>query len=97
MLDLVSYEDYADVWIDLRICLYSKYILKDLHILNENLTFYRKTMSNISSKFRKFSKNWWKRRRQAHDFFQKFSQDNGINFNKNLDFIVTKIICKFLK
>ena len=28
---------------------------------------------------------------------QKFSQDNGINFNKNIDFFVTKIICKFLK
>ena len=54
-------------------------------------------MSNISSKFKKFSKNWWKRRRQAHEFFQKFSQDNGINFNKNLDFFITKIICKFLK
>ncbi len=97
ILDLVSYEDYTDVWIDLRICLYSKYILKDFHTLNENLTFYRKTMSNISSKFRKFSNNWWKRRRQAHKFFRKFSQDNEINFNKNLDFFVTKIICKFLK
>ena len=97
MLDLLSYEDYTDVWIDLRICLYSKFILKDFHILNENLTFYRKTMSSISSKFRKFSKNWWKRRRQAHKFFQKFSQDNEINFNKNLDFFVTKTICKFLK
>ncbi len=97
MLDLVSYEDYTDVWIDLRICLYSKYILKDFHIMNENLTFYRKTVSNISSKFKKFSKNWWERRRQAHEFFQKFSQDNEINFDKNLDFFVTKIICRFLK
>ena len=96
LLDLISYKDYTDVWIDLRICLYSKYILKDFHILNENLTFYRKTESNISSNFRKFSKNWWKRRRQAHKFFQKFTQDNELNFNKNLDFFITKIICRFL-
>ena len=97
LLDLISYEDYTDVWIDLRISLFSKYILKDFHILNENLTFYRKTEFNVSSKFRKFSKNWWKRRRQAHEFFQKFAQDNGLNFNKNLDFFITKIICGFLK
>jgi len=97
MLKFISYKDFTDVWLDLRICLFSKYILKDFHIINENLTFYRKTASNISSKFNKFSKNWWKRRMQAHQFFQKFSKDNELNFNKNFDFLLTKLICKFLK
>ena len=96
LLKIVSYKDFTDVWLDLRICLFSKYILKDFHIINENLTFYRKTASNISSKFDRFSKNWWKRRMQAHQFFQKFSKDNNLKFGKNLDFYVTKIICKFL-
>ena len=68
----------------------------DFHIINENLTFYRKTASNISSKFNKFSKNWWNRRMQAHQFFQKFSKDNELNFDKNLDFVITQFICKFL-
>ena len=97
LLNTVSYQDYTDVWIDLRICLYSKYILQDFHVFNENLTFYRKTATNISSKFRKFSKNWWKRRKQAHEFFQKFAEDNKLNFNKNLDFFVTKMICRFFQ
>ena len=96
MLKVISYKDFTDVWLDLRICLFSKYILKDFHIINENLTFYRKTTSNISSKFNKFSKNWWKRRMQAHQYFQKFSRDNELNFNKNFDFLITKLICKFL-
>jgi len=96
VLNLISYEDYTDVWSDLRICLFSKYILNDFQVINGNLTFYRKTISNVSSRFNKFSKNWWKRRMQAHDFFQKFSRDNGLNFNKNYDFLITKIICKFL-
>ncbi len=96
LLDSISYKDYTDVWLDLRICLYSKYILKNFYICDENLTFYRKTESNISSKFRKFSKNWWKRRRQSHKFFQRFAQDNKLNFSKNLDFFVTKMICRFL-
>ena len=96
MLKVISYKNFTDVWLDLRICLFSKYILKDFHIINENLTFYRKTTSNISSKFSKFSKNWWKRRMQAHQYFQKFSKDNELNFNKNFDFLITKLICKFL-
>jgi len=96
LLKIVSYKDFTDVWVDLRICLFSKYILKEFHILNENLTFYRKTNSNISSNFVKFSKNWWKRRRQSHQFFQKFAEDNKLTFSKNFDFFLTKIICKFL-
>ena len=96
LLKVISYKDFTDVWLDLRICLFSKYILKDFHIINENLTFYRKTDSNISSKFDRFSKNWWKRRMQAHQFLQKFSKDNELNFSKNFDFLLTKFICKFL-
>ncbi len=96
LLKAISYEDFTDVWLDLRVCLFSKYILKDLCIINENLTFYRKTVSNVSSRFDKFSKNWWLRRMQAHQFFQQFSRDNGLNFSKNFDFFLTKMICKFL-
>ena len=96
LLKIISYKNFTDVWLDLRICLFSKYILKDFYIINENLTFYRKTASNISSKFNKYSKNWWKRRMQTHQFFQKFSEDNELNFDKNFDFLLTKLICKFL-
>jgi len=96
LFKVISYKDFTDVWLDLRICLFSKYILRDFHIINENLTFYRKTASNISSKFNKFSKNWWKRRMQAHQFFQQFSKDNKLNFDKNFDFLLTKFVCKFL-
>tara|TARA_A100001015_G_scaffold262745_1_gene309203 strand:- start:1004 stop:1789 length:786 start_codon:yes stop_codon:yes gene_type:complete len=96
LLKTVSYKEFTDIWIDLRICLFSKYILKDFKIINENLTFYRESLSNVSSRFNKFSKNWWKRRMQAHQFLQKFSKDNGLDFNKNFDFLLTKIICKFL-
>ena len=96
LLKIISYDEFTDVWLDLRVCLFSKYILNDFQVINENLTFYRKTISNVSSRFNKFSKNWWKRRMQAHEFFQKFSRDNGLDFNKNYDFLITKIICKFL-
>ena len=92
----ISSKDFTDVWMDLRICLYAKYILKKFNKVDENLTYYRRTESNISSKFKKYSKSWWKRRSQAHDYFHFFCKNNDIKFKKNLDYLLTKFICLFI-
>ena len=92
----ISTKDFTDVWMDLRISIFAQYILKSSDVINENLTYYRKTSTNVSSKFRKFSRSWWKRRRQAHEYFYKFSKDNKLNFKKNFDFVITELICKIL-
>ena len=92
----ISFDSFTDVWMDLRINIFAQYILKSLDIINENLTYYRKTNANITSKFKKFSKSWWKRRRQAHEYFYKFSKDNKLSFKKNFDFVITELICKIL-
>ena len=63
--------NFTNVWLDLRILVYSKY-LHSYNIINENLTYYRQTDDNVSSKFRKFSRNWWQRRKEAHDYFFEF-------------------------
>ena len=96
LLVSISFDKFTDVWMDLRISIFAKYILKRFDVINENLTYYRKTDVNISSQFKKFSKNWWKRRRQAHEYFYKFSKDNKLNFKKNFDFVITNLICKIL-
>ena len=92
----ISSKDFTDVWMDLRICLYAQYVLKNFNIVNKNLTYYRRTENNVSSKFKKYSKNWWRRRRQAHQYFHSFSKSNNIKFEKNLDYLLTKFICSFI-
>ena len=92
----ISFDSFTDVWMDLRISIFAQYILKTSDIIYENLTYYRKTNTNVSSKFQKFSKNWWKRRRQAHKYFYKFSKDNKLNFKRNFDFFITELVCKIL-
>ena len=82
---------------DFRIAIYLLYVSKNYFILKRNLTYYRQSPFMESSKFKFLSSSWWKRRMQAHQFFQKFSKDNELNFNKNFDFLLTKLICKFLK
>lgn len=95
LLDKVLNFNYPDIWLDLRILLFSKY-LHNYNTLNEHLTFYRQFDGNISSKFKRFSKAWWQRRYEAHEYFLNFVKSNNLKINKNFDFFITKLINKFL-
>tara|TARA_B100000780_G_C21076901_1_gene433540 strand:+ start:338 stop:1120 length:783 start_codon:yes stop_codon:yes gene_type:complete len=87
---------YPDIWLDFRIVIYSKYILKEMHILNKNLTYYRQLDTNISSKFKFLSNEWWKRRLQAHKYLKFFLDANKIKYKNNLDYLITKIYNHFI-
>tara|TARA_Y100000389_G_C17339634_1_gene452586 strand:+ start:131 stop:898 length:768 start_codon:yes stop_codon:yes gene_type:complete len=89
-------DKYTDIWFDLRVLLFSKYLDK-YNFINENLTVYRQSDGNISSKFKKFEKSWWKRRNDAHEYFFTFMKINKLNVKKNLDFYITKFVNKFIK
>ncbi len=96
MFKLIEYKKYTNVWMDFRICLFSKYILGEYNYLNENLTYYRQTDSNSSSGFKKYSLNWWKRRKEAHSYLINFAKDNNFKISKNLDFKITNFINNFI-
>ncbi len=98
IINSISSNEFTNIWMDFRIHLYSKYIKKkDYLITDENLTYYRQTEDNISSKFKKFSINWWKRRNEAHDYFFSIAKKNSIKINKNFDFLITKLIYSIIK
>ena len=97
IIEDIDFSSYTDLWLDFRLGIISKYKLKKLSYFNENLTFYRQTDNNISSKFRFSSQNWWKRRNQAHDYVKSFHQKNNLNFKKNFDYHITKLINSFFK
>ena len=88
--------NFTDIWFDLRILLFSKYLI-NYDVINDNLTFYRQTDNNVSSKFKKFNKNWWNRRNEAHNYFFDFMKKNNLKTQKNLDFYVTKFVKRFIK
>ena len=88
-------DSYTNIWFDLRVLIFSKY-LDNYNVIEENLTYYRQTESNVSSKFKKYSINWWKRRNEAHDYFFEFIEKNNLKIKKNFDFYITKIINKFI-
>ena len=75
--------------------LFSKYIHK-YNVIDQNLTYYRLTDENISSEFKKFTKKWWNRRNEAHEYFHDFMKKNNLRTRKNLDFYITKIVNKII-
>ena len=78
LFHLINFKFYPDIWLDFRIGIVAKYILKDLIILNNHLTYYRQTNTNVSSNFKHMSFNWWKRRKEAHSYIKYFFSKNNI-------------------
>ena len=93
----IDFELFPNIWLDFRIGIYAKFILNNFYILRKNLTFYRITESNISSKFKFLSAPWWKRRLEAHNYIKHYFLSNNIKYKKNLDYILTHNICRFIK
>ncbi len=97
LLEATNTKSYPDIWFDFRINIYSKYILKELYVLDKNLTYYRQIDGNISSKFKHLSNRWWKRRLQAHEYLKNFLNSHNIKYKNNLDYLITKIYNLFIK
>ena len=92
----IKYKKFPDIWMDFRIAIYLKYITKSFFVLNNNLTYYRQSPNAISSDFKFFSYQWWKRRKQAHEYIVYYFKKNNIFYKKNFDFYLTSLINKFL-
>ena len=95
LVNLKLTKDFNLLAIDFRINVLSINILKNYHILRENLTFYTKVDDGIMSNIKKYSKLWWVMRKQAHQFMTILLKKNKIKY-KNLDNSLTKIINFFL-
>jgi len=95
--EVLSKQNFPDIWLDFRLGILSKYKFREHNILEKNLTFYRQINSSISANFSYLSKNWWVRRKQAHDYVEYIFNKNNLRYKKNLDCYLTKIFCEILK
>ena len=97
IFSLVSNKKFPDIWMDFRIVIAAKYLFKQYNIIEKNLTFYRQINTNISSKFRFLSQNWWIRRKQAHTYIKYFFTKNNIIYTNNFDYFLTQFVNFFIK
>ena len=97
LFSLINLKYFPDIWLDFRIGIIAKYILKDLIITNKHLTYYRQSNTNISSNFKYMSLNWWRRRKEAHSYIKYFFSKNNLNYHRNLDYFITNLFNFFIK
>jgi len=93
----IGFSKFSNIWLDFRISVFAFYVKKNFNVLNSHLTYYFQNPNNISSNFRKFSKNWWFRREEAHKYMKFYFKKKNLNFKYGFDYLVTKIIKKYYK
>lgn len=96
-IEILSEKNFPDITIDFRLGILSKYKFNEYNIIENNLTFYRQINSSISSNYIHLSRNWWLRRKQAHDYVKYFFDKNNFKYKKNIDYFITKLISKILE
>ena len=93
----VRINKFESIWFDFRTAIYYYLKKKNIFILNKHLTYYRQLENSASKNYKLFSKNWWYRRNQAHDFVSFFSKKLNVNDKLTLDKIITKFVYFFFR
>jgi len=89
----ITNRNFSMLTLDFRLAVIGNIILNEFSLLNKNLTYYfQDSKGESASKFKKFSINWWLRRRQAHVYNHLISNKYQIECRFSFDFIITKII-----
>jgi len=81
--------------IDARLYFFSKIIKDDHSLISKNLTNYINDPKGISSKYKRFSKEWFKKRNQAHIFLKSFFKDTTYPYK--IDFFISKLMFLLIK
>lgn len=92
---IINDKNYSMLTIDFRLAVIANTILNNFKLINKNLTYYFQDKEGESkSKFKKLSKNWWLRRKQAHRFMKKY-YNKGNSLQTDFDSFATDIISRF--
>jgi len=94
LLKKVLIKKYKNLEIDFRFNVYARNLHKNFFICNDNLTIYRQVEDGIMSNIIKFSKKWWIKRLEAHNFMEKLFNNHNIQYKNKLDFLLSKIFGK---
>ncbi len=83
--------------IDFRLSFFVQNIYKNFIILDDYLTFYRKVDDGVMSKLPKYSRKWWLKRAEAHNYITNTYVAHNIKYKKSLDYYFTNLIVYFLR
>jgi len=85
-------KQYNNLEIDFRLNVYIRSIYQNYYICEENITYYRQVSDGIMSNIKKFTKKWWVKRLEAHNYMKKLLFNHNIKYNNKFDFLLSKIL-----
>ncbi len=94
-LRYIEKNKFPNLEIDARLSMYA-YLKKEFFFTNKSFTIYNYDAFGITSNYKKFYKNWWKKRNEAFDFLISLTKKMKLNFNMGPDFYLTRIINFFI-
>jgi glycosyltransferase involved in cell wall biosynthesis len=93
--NLISVKKFPTIWLDFRIIIFTFLKYKNINFINKFLTFYQKSDNSASSIYKLFTKNWWIRRQEAHNYFNYINIKINNKKSYSIDLIITKFIYHF--
>ncbi len=97
-LDFLRYiekDRFSNLEIDARISMFA-FLKRQFFTINKSFTKYNLDDTGITSKYKKFSILWWKKRNEAFDYLIFLHKKLKIRFNYGVDFFITKLINFFI-
>ena len=95
-LKFIRKKDFKNLTLDIRLSLYA-FVTSNLYSTNQYLTFYQQKEKSESSKYKKFSSNWWTRRSEAHKFLNYLNKKFNKKIKLSFDYLITEIISRLTK
>ena len=96
-LKLIKRKEFPNLEIDARLVIFAYHYYLDFNILNLKLTNYVIDINGITSKYQKFSFNWWLKRNEAFQYLKYLLLKKKKVFINSLDYFITINICNILK
>ena len=91
------FQNFDLLEIDFRLNIYVRIIDKNFTIISDKLTVYRYVEGSIINNIKKFSKKWWVKRLQAHEYMSYIFRINNLHYKYTIDWFFTKILSIFIK
>jgi len=95
ILSQLKSKKFSLLAIDFRVAVISKFIFNEFKIFNHYLTYYfQDKKGSESTNYKKFSKNWWIRRKQAHDYVKEINIKHKTSMKTKSDFFISSLLDK---
>jgi len=90
----IEIKKYPTIWFDFRLAAQSFNDFEEVSLIKKYLTYYQQSSTSESNKYKKFSKNWWFRRKEAHMFVKYLykKKSKKLNFDESLTNLINFFI-----